>query len=182
MDVFVSRSGNKLTTSVYRKKTHTDRYINYQSYHHPRVKTGTIACLRKRAERLCGDGKLKDERNHLQETFEANGYPVDLVRKTLFKHTTQRRAEEGGEEEKWDILCLPYIQGLTESIEKRTKDLQVRVVSKTCCTLRKLLMKVKSPRDRNNIKGVIYSIPCKCGKEYVGETGRTLHQRMMEHK
>ena len=33
-------------------------------------------------------------------------------------------------------------------------------------------MKVKSPRDQYNIKGVIYSIPCECGKEYVGETGK----------
>ena len=49
-------------------------------------------------------------------------------------------------------LCLPYIQGLSESIEKRTKDLQVRVVSTTCCTQRKLLMKL---RDLNNIKYVI---------------------------
>ena len=43
-------------------------------------------------------------------------------------------------------------------------------------------MKVKSPRDPYKQKGVVYSIPCECGKEYVGETGRTLHQRMTEHK
>ena len=43
-------------------------------------------------------------------------------------------------------------------------------------------MKVKSPRDQYNIKGAIYSIPCEYGKECVGETRRTLHQRMTEHK
>ena len=30
--------------------------------------------------------------------------------------------------------------------------------------------------------GVIYSIPCSCGKVYIDETGRTLHARMLEHK
>ena len=28
----------------------------------------------------------------------------------------------------------------------------------------------------------LYSIPCECGEEFVGETGRTLRQRMTEHK
>ena len=33
-----------------------------------------------------------------------------------------------------------------------------------------------------SIKGVVYKIPCECGRVYVGETGRTLKQRMTEHK
>ena len=47
---------------------------------------------------------------------------------------------------------------------------------------KKLLMKIKSAIDLCKQKGVVYSIPCECGKEYVGEIGRTLSQRMTEHK
>ena len=43
-------------------------------------------------------------------------------------------------------------------------------------------MKVKTPRNSLDHKGVVYSIPCECGEEYIGETGRTLTQRMSEHK
>ena len=43
-------------------------------------------------------------------------------------------------------------------------------------------MKVMTPRNSLDHKGVVYSIPCECGKEYIGETGRTLTQRMSEHK
>ena len=43
-------------------------------------------------------------------------------------------------------------------------------------------MKVKTPRNSLDHKGVVYSIPCECGKEYIGETGRTPTQRMSEHK
>ena len=75
LDVRVSRSGKKLTTSVYFKKTHMDRYINYQSYHHPQVKTGTTSCLQNRAERICTKESLEEERKHLQEVFEANRNP-----------------------------------------------------------------------------------------------------------
>ena len=49
-------------------------------------------------------------------------------------------------------------------------------------TLRSCLMKVKTPRNSLDHKGVVYSIPCECGKEYIGGTGRTLTQRMSEHK
>lgn len=31
-------------------------------------------------------------------------------------------------------------------------------------------------------QGVVYKIPCECGRIYVGETGRTLKQRITEHK
>ena len=34
LDVMVERCGRKMRTSVYRKPTHTDRYIHYTSHHH----------------------------------------------------------------------------------------------------------------------------------------------------
>jgi predicted GIY-YIG superfamily endonuclease len=37
------------------------------------------------------------------------------------------------------------------------------------------------PRQETN-KEVIYSIPCQCGKEYIGETGRPLTTRVKEHR
>ena len=29
--------------------------------------------------------------------------------------------------------------------------------------------------------GVVYKIPCECGKVYIGETGRSMHERIKEH-
>lgn len=36
----------QLDHMVYHKKTHTDRYLHFQSHHHPQVKVGVISCLR----------------------------------------------------------------------------------------------------------------------------------------
>ena len=58
LDVQIKKKEGKLSTEVYRKNTHTDKYIKYASHHHPRTKTGAIACLRNRAE-VCDQQFLK---------------------------------------------------------------------------------------------------------------------------
>ena len=49
LDVQSVRNGSSLETSVYRKKTHTDRYLHYNSHHHPRVKVGIVKTFKDRA-------------------------------------------------------------------------------------------------------------------------------------
>lgn len=49
LDVQVKREGNKLCTSVYRKNTHTERYLNFRSHHHPRTFTGVVKTLKHQA-------------------------------------------------------------------------------------------------------------------------------------
>ena len=78
-------------------------------------------------------------------------------------------------------LCLPYVQGLSERIERACKKLDVRAVFKSSKTLRGRLCRVKSKQPFDKTKGVIYSIPCTCGRECIGETGRNLRVRIGEH-
>ena len=42
----------RLTTCVYRKPTHTDQYLAYESHHPQSVKRGIVKCLYERAKRL----------------------------------------------------------------------------------------------------------------------------------
>ena len=48
----------RLTTSVYRKPTHTDQYLAYDSHHPQSVKRGIVKCLYERAKR-------RKEKRHL---------------------------------------------------------------------------------------------------------------------
>ena len=53
LDTSVSRElDGRLTTSVYRKPTHTDQYLAYDSHHPQSVKRGIVKCLYDRAKRL----------------------------------------------------------------------------------------------------------------------------------
>ena len=83
LDVLVTRSETRLCTGVYRKPTHTDRYIPFHSHHHRRTITGVLRCMHNRAHRICDSTSRKPEFQQLQSVFQANGFPEDLVKKTL---------------------------------------------------------------------------------------------------
>lgn len=71
----LENKGTKVHTSVFRKKTHTDQYLNFYSNHPARVKRGIIQSLRHRAEKMC-DGSTKwQEIEHQRQVLRANGYP-----------------------------------------------------------------------------------------------------------
>ena len=181
LDVQLVRNGSSLETSVYRKKTHTDRYLHYNSHHHPRVKVGIVKTLKDRASRICQSSKLRGEISRLQEVFEDNVYPTAVVKKVLQRRKLARPTDTEDKQE-MKTLCLPYVQGLSERIERACKKLDVRAVFKSSKTLRGHLCRVKGKQPLDRTKGVIYNIPCTCGREYIGETGRNLRVRIGEHK
>ena len=185
LDVLVTKEGGKLVTSVYRKPTHTERYIPFHSHHHPRTVTGVLRCMRDRAHNICHPSKRKEETDHLTQVFQANGFPEALTKKTLSAHPPPHseppRTQQ--EEEAPKVLCTPYIKGLSEKIEKVCAPLGVKPVFKPMRTLRQDLMKVKSSVPKEKQTGVVYEIPCKeCEEVYVGETKRTLKVRLSEHR
>ena len=117
LDIQVTRSLEGLTTSVYRKSTHTDRYIPFHSHHHQRTITGVLRCMRDRAHRICDPTWKEPELQHLQHIFQANGFPKELVRKTL-AHQPPSVTSSGTSDEPPKILCVPYIRGLSEKLER----------------------------------------------------------------
>ena len=87
----------------------------------------------------------------------------------------------GTQIERVPLLCLPYISGFSEAIERSCNTIGVKVIHQTTRTLRSLLMKVKTPIAHNATKGIIYKIPCQCGEVYIGDTSKTMKDRMKEH-
>ena len=63
LDMWVKRKDGAYQTAVYRKSTHTDQYIHFTSHHHPRVKSGTIRYLARRAVNVCDEINMKEEKS-----------------------------------------------------------------------------------------------------------------------
>ena len=84
--------------------------------------------------------------------------------------------------EKQPLAVIPYVSGVSERIRKGCEKYNFKVVFKSGPTLCSLLTKVKDPLPKEKPAGVVYQIPCQCGKVYVGETQRCLETRVKEYK
>ena len=57
----------------------------------------------------------------------------------------------------------------------------VCTVFKSDTTLRSHLARPKDALEPTKQDGVVYKIPCECGKVYIGETGRAMQERIKAH-
>ncbi|XP_021965743.1 uncharacterized protein LOC110860936 [Folsomia candida] len=79
LDVLISRDEDgTIHRQVYRKPTHTGRYLNYNSFHHPSQKLAVIDALSYRAFKICDDEYLENELNLITSSLMTNGYPKNL--------------------------------------------------------------------------------------------------------
>ena len=112
LDTAVSREPDgRLTTSVYRKPTHTDQYLAYDSHHPQSVKRCIVKCLYERAKRL-----VPKPCQHLSSVPVSNGYPLSF----LHKITKTRKPSSSAEPtiEYKSTAVLPYVKGLSEQLRR----------------------------------------------------------------
>ena len=76
---------------------------------------------------------------------------------------------------------LPYVKGLSQQLRRCLQQQGVRAVFKSETTLRSQLVRPKDAVDPAKQDGVVYKIPCECGKVYIGQTGRLMQDRIKEH-
>ena len=182
LDVLLTHeSDGNITTSVYRKPTHTDKYLDLSSHHPLQHKISVIRTLFSQASVLSSSSLVqKEEEVHVYRALQMNGYPHRLIRR---HKTVSSRGSSRSEEKPIASVTLPYVQGTSERLRRVLSNLDIRVTFRPHCTLRHLLVKPKDPVPPDRRKGVVYKISCKhCSYSYIGQTGRSLSDRIKEHK
>ena len=170
----------QLTTSVYRKPMYTDQYLAYDSHQPRSVKRGIVKCLYERAKRLVTKPSvIPEEKKHLSSVLVSNGYPFSFLQKLTKTGKPNNSAEPANEFKATAVL--PYVKGLSEQLRRCLQQQGVRAVFKSETTLRSQLVRPKDAVDPAKQDGVVYRILCKCGKVYIGGTGRPTQGRMKEH-
>ena len=82
LDNLVSLKDNTITISVFRKATHTDRYLDFSSHHDKRHKISTAETLLHRAIKLSSTSQGKNaEINHA--ALRVNNYPSYVISNIL---------------------------------------------------------------------------------------------------
>ena len=117
-------------------------------------------------------------KKHLSTVLVANGYPPSLLKKVT---KTRNPTPERETAEFKSTAVMPYIKEVPEPFRRHLQQQEIRTVFKSDITLRSRLVRQKDPADPNKQDGVVYKIRCTCGKVYIGETGRSMQERMKEH-
>ncbi|XP_054257427.1 uncharacterized protein LOC128982491 [Macrosteles quadrilineatus] len=108
LDVCVEKHLNSLRTSVYRKKTHTGQYLNFQSNQQISVKEGVAYSLFDRAKSICSNqDELKDEIKKVEQDLASNGYPRSIISKCRKDRATREPLQN--RKEKLVHMSIPYV-------------------------------------------------------------------------
>ena len=81
-DMSIIRQENgTLNLKFSEKNTHTDRYLNFNSYHPTKYKRSTARSLFCRANKICDERFLSVENKHIAEALRKNNYPACVIRR-----------------------------------------------------------------------------------------------------
>ncbi|KAJ4432356.1 hypothetical protein ANN_20975 [Periplaneta americana] len=180
LDVMVQRrTDGTLGHDVYRKPTHTDRYLHKTSKHHPGLKRAMMKTLINRARRVAEPRHIQRELSHVSTALMANGYSRPEIKRAMRPRVTpsmrsQERATKKG------TVFLPYLRNVTDRISRVLKRHEVETTFLPTKQIRNMLRSSKDKRDKLLSAGV-YRIPCSCGKVYIGTTQRSVRTRLTEH-
>ena len=188
-----------LSITVYRKPTHTDQYLQWDSHHNLSAKFSVINTLSHRAQTVCTNPELlKKEKEHLRKALTKCKYPkraLDKVEKRLNQpsseandgvsnqgtNSTPAATREGKSK---GHIVIPYTQGLCESIKKICGRNGIQTHFKAGSTIKNLLASAKDNDPMVSQSDAIYWYQCgdlTCDDEYIGETCRTFGERYKEH-
>ncbi|KAK5647835.1 hypothetical protein RI129_002727 [Pyrocoelia pectoralis] len=156
--------------------THTDRYLNKLSNHHPCQKIGVIKTLFDRAKKVSDPTHFDEELQHLRRSLQANGYSLLEINKVFSSKPKQLREKLPH----LGMVFLPYIGGVTDKIGRILERNNIKTIFIPTKKISEFLRSPKDPLDPLTASGV-YKILCSCGLVYIGTTKRSFLTRRKEH-
>ncbi|XP_078599380.1 uncharacterized protein LOC144874745 [Branchiostoma floridae x Branchiostoma japonicum] len=182
-----------LRVTIYRKPTHTDQYLNFQSEHPLEHKLSVVRTLFHRAETVITDPQDKQkEKLHITQALKTCGYPTWAIEKATApkppspSDTTQNNTSRGKNR---GFVVLPYVKGVSEGLRRIFTSHGIKTCFRPANTLRNILVAPKDKTPKEQKCGVICHIKCQgqnirgpCTETYIGETERSLKTRFLEHK
>jgi hypothetical protein len=185
LDVLVCRdSSGCIMTKVYRKPTHTDKYLNFDSVQPISHKISVIDSLARRALTIPSSAALKDEELlTVKKSLLLNGYPQKLIMSRFRIVKNRIGALINDPPNLRNKICFPYIPAISEELSRFLRRFDITAVFSPQCRIKNFFPQVKDCSAKSDTPGVVYAVSCRdCVADYVGETGRRLGTRIREHE
>ena len=186
LDIKLTRFNEKIETSVFRKVTHSHRYLNFYSHSSIKNKIGVINNLVYRASKVSStNDKLEEDINIIRSGLKLNNYPDIFVNKKINDCINKFRNQSNNQRNEIDMskmIIIPYYRGLSEKISEILNEQEIKVVYRRGKTISNMLACKEKINDLDKCN-VVYNINCNdCAHTYTGHTGRALKARVKEHR
>ena len=151
---------------VYRKKSHTDQYLNITSHHTLHQKLGVIKTLLDRCNDIVSEPEDRKKKvEQITKTLERLGYPSWTIKKVKEQ---QSQKEKNKRKERKEHREIPYVKGVTELIQRILKHHETEISVTSHQNIRRILVHPKGKVEDNKNR-LVYMIPCKsCNHTYIG--------------
>ncbi|KAM3823585.1 uncharacterized protein M6D78_018813 [Vipera latastei] len=107
LDVLVYKKSNgSLGHTIYHKKTHTNRYLNALSHHHPAQINSVAKTLISRTKHLADEQHLKTELHTLTNVLTANGFQRNTITNLIRRETPTKTQDREQENAEGHVACL----------------------------------------------------------------------------
>ena len=156
----------RLDTTVYRKPTHMDQYLRWDSHHTISSKYSVVGTLLHRARMICSNNQLLQQEDHLSKALMNCNYPIWALTRVKIKmnYPAKKKRNKTSTTQQNNTpkpyITVPYYKGLSESINKKCSNYGVQVYFRGGITIKNLLV---APKDKDPMikkSGVIYSYKC----------------------
>ena len=163
--VTVQEDGS-LSTSINRKPTHTNQYLQWDSHHSIANKYRVINSLLHRATNICSNQEQeKEELKYVERALTACKYPSWAIQRMMLKKNNQKQNRNNNNTNRSNnssrtSITVPYNKGLSESFKNIGKKFGIQVHFKSGRTIKEELV---APKDKDHItkkSGVIYRFKC----------------------
>ena len=184
---------NTLSTTVYRKPTHTDQYLYWDSNHHITAKQSVYNTLAHRAKVVSSSKETLDqELHHIKSALQACQFPKWALKQWHHRFLNKNQSNTNTSNnnntnsvnnittKKKITLVVPYIKGTSKKFKRLCKTKGIQVHFKGTYTFRTQLINPKDMDPKIQKSGIIYHYKClhiNCPEAYTGESGRALELR-----
>ncbi|XP_072022566.1 uncharacterized protein [Amphiura filiformis] len=185
--LIIRKTDGSVKLLIYRKKTHTDQYLNFSSQHPLHQKLGVVRTLLDRMECIVTEDVDKlEEESKIRSALTQCGYPkwsIDKTKQQMQNKQSKAKSKKDSTEQSKGMVVIPYVQGVSERLQRSFKKYGINTAMKPHNTLKRLLVHPKDKIDTLQTCDCVYEIPClTCNKTYIGETGRKFQTRLNEHR
>ena len=89
--LLIIQEDGSLGHKVYRKPTHTEKYLHYNSFHHHSIRNSVCKTLINRAQTIVEVDNIEGELEHLRSVLKMNAYPNKFIDNAMKDNTCGKR-------------------------------------------------------------------------------------------